>query len=95
MAIRKKVILIICVVLLALTGSCADDKGPDTQNTAAETKMLTEPPEAAATTGENGLLSADETLYPVPTAAETPAPPEPMESPFIPDDENVSMPDPG
>lgn len=32
---------------------------------------------------------------PATTAIETPGPPQPMESPIIPNDKNVSLPDPG
>lgn len=91
----KKVIMIVCVVLLALLGSCADEKVPGTQNTAAETNQLPEPTETPVVDVVNKPVGAEETSYPAPTASETPAPPEPMESPFIPDEENVSMPDPG
>jgi len=92
MAIGKKVIIILCVLLLAFLVSCTDDKNDISNSISSETPVIPE--------DENGSLSgadgkANEIQYPAPTAAETPAPPEQMESPIIPDDENVSMPDPG
>lgn len=93
MATGKKVIIILCMLLLAFLIACTDDKRNDTPN-----PVSSETP--ATPDGENGSLSdtddkGNEIQYPAPTAAETPAPPEQMESPIIPDDENVSMPDPG
>ncbi len=87
------IIIILCILLLTFLFACTDDKRDDTPDAIS--------PEASVISDEeNGSLSradhkANKNQYPAPTAAETPAPPEQMESPIIPDDENVSMPDPG
>ncbi len=98
----RKVFIILCSLLLVFLVSCTDNKQKDAQ-TSASTPAVT----SATSEATESLLASDDddtsmvepadeaTPKPATTVTETPAPPEEMERPVIPDEDNVSMPDPG